>query len=266
MIVAAMRTRALIAVGFLLCCWGVLRAQKQFREYPAIEYVDFPLPPDYQTPHDFVLGRLKYPDPYGPNLYWTMDYPRSDRHLLEGIRRLTRVDARSVEQVVEADDTDDIYNWPFIYGSEVGHWEIPPHVAERLRDFLKRGGFLMFDDFHGEPEWANFAEGMHEILPGVPLDDIPDDHPIFHTVYDLSHRIQVPGWGSVLSGVTYEKGGVEPHWRAAADEKGRLIATFCHNMDNGDAWEHSDNPRYPEHMASQAYRLAMNYIIYDLTH
>ena len=261
-----MRLRVLLAVGFLVCCWGILRAQKPFREYPAIEYDDFPLPPDYTALHEWTFARLKYPDPYGPNLYWSMDYPRSDRHVLAGVRRLTRVDARSVEQVVEADGSDDIFNWPFLYTAEAGHWELPPHVAEQVREFLKRGGFLMNDDFHGEPEWENFAEGMRSILPGLPLEDLPNDHAIFHTIYDLERRVQVPSWGSVRAGVTYEKGGIEPHWRGITDDKGRLVAVFCHNMDLGDAWEHSDDPRYPENMAGVAYRIAMNYIVYDLTH
>jgi len=261
-----MRLRILLIAAVLLSFWGVLRAQKPFREYPAIEYGNFPLPPDYATPHEFVWARLKYPDPYGPNLYWSMDYPRSDRHVLAGIRRLTRIDARSAEQVVDPDDTDDIFNWPFMYGAEAGHWEVPPHVAEKLRDYLSRGGFLMFDDFHGEAEWENFVEGMYAIMPGELIEELPNDSPIFHTIYDLEHRVQIPGYGAWQSGVTYEKGGVTPHWRAMKDKQGRLIALFCHNMDMGDAWEHSDDPGYPENMASAAYRVVLNYITYDLTH
>src|SRR5947209_10141724 len=125
----------LAVAGALLLSWGVVRAQKPFREYPAIEYGDFPLPPDYQTAHDFVWGRLKYPDPFVPPPspgYWTMDYPRSDRHVLMGIRRLTRIDARSAEQIVEPDDTDDIYNWPWLYAAEAGHWELTPRIAQKL--------------------------------------------------------------------------------------------------------------------------------------
>ena len=148
-----MGRRAIILALLLGCAWGVLRAQKPFREYPAIEYGNFPLPPDYATPKEFVWARLRYPDPYGPTMYWSMDYPRSDRHVAEGIRRLTRIDARSAEQVVDPEDPDDIFNWPFMYAAEAGHWELPPHIAARLRDFLERGGFLMFDDFHGEQEW-----------------------------------------------------------------------------------------------------------------
>src|SRR5579862_7473757 len=158
---------------FAFCCvailsaWGLVRAQKPFKEYPAIEYDNFPRPADWNDfKHEWVRARLRYPDIYGypdnPRLinrdgspfagYWTMDYPRSDRHLLAGIRRLTRIDSRSAEQVVSLDGTDDIYNWPTAYAVEVGHWELPDKEAAQLREYLLRGGFLMVDDFHGSNE------------------------------------------------------------------------------------------------------------------
>ena len=69
-------------------------------------------------------------------------------------------------------------------------------------------------------------------------------------------------------GLTYERGetGKIPHWRGIYDKRRRLVAVFCHNMDLGDAWEWSDDPRYPEKWASLAYRIGVNYLIYDMTH
>jgi hypothetical protein len=292
-------TAALVAATTVLCTWGVLRAQKPFREWSAIEYENFPLPDDYQQKTEWTRARLRYPDIYGyPNRqllyeggefpgYWTMDYPRSDRHLLQGIRRLTRIDTRSVEQVVTLDGTDDIYNWPTLYAVEVGHWNLPDDAAAQLREFLLRGGFLMVDDFHGsnardhdvEPgalppwnqginEWANFTASIERVFPNRRIEDLPDSDQIFHTVYDLDDRFQVPGWQWTETGLTYEKGptGKVPHWRAIRDDNGRVMVAICHNMDLGDAWEWSDDPRYPEKWASLAYRIAVNYFIYDLTH
>ena len=267
-----MSLRATLAVAVLsLGAWGVLRAQKPFREYPALEYVDFPLPPDYTDKTEWTRARLKYPDitrgMYGRDLYWTMDYPRSDRHLLQGVRRLTRIDTRSVEQVVELDATDDIYNWPMLYGVEVGFWDLNEEKASQLREFLNRGGFFMVDDFHGQREWDTFVDSLSRVFPDRYVVDLESRDPVFHTLFDLEERFQVPGWGAWLGNhVTYEKGGIEPHWRGVYDEKGRLVVVICHNMDLGDAWEHSDDPEYPERFASLAYRLAMNYFVYDLTH
>jgi len=267
----------LIAAG--LSTWSVLHAQRPFKEYQAAEYEDFPLPPDYQQKTEWTRARLHYTSVYGRyrrglDLNWTIDYPRSDRHLLQGVRRLTRIDTRSVEQVVDLDGADDVYNWPMMYAVEVGHWVLADDEAAQLRDFLQRGGFLMVDDFHGSEqyrginEWEVFVASMKKVFPGRPIVDLQNDDPIFHTIYDLSDRFQVPGWQWTRSGLTYEKGetGRPAHWRGIFDEKGRIMVAICHNMDLGDAWEWSDDPRYPEKWASLAYRIAMNYFIYDLTH
>jgi hypothetical protein len=286
-----MRLRHAIALGiFGLVLCGAVLAQKPFREWPAIEYENFPVPEDWNQKAEWTRARLRYPDIYGypyqeltmgngrpfPG-YWTMDYPRSDRHLLEGVRRLTRIDSRSVEQVVSFDGSDDMFNFPTLYAVEVGHWRLSDDNAKQLREFLLRGGFLMVDDFHGSSaadhdqhinEWANFTEGMNKIFPDRAIEDIPDDDPIFHTIYDLNERFQVPGAQFFDTGITYEKGptGKQPHWRAIRDDKGRIMVAICHNMDLGDAWEHSDEPQYLEKWASLAYRIAMNYFVYDLTH
>jgi Domain of unknown function (DUF4159) len=281
-----MRLRTALAVGFLgLAAWSVLRAQKPFKEWPAIEYQpgEIPLPDGYQDKHEWTRARLRYSDitgypthSYYRNFpgFWTMDFPRSDRHLLEGVRRLTRIDTKSVEQVVSLDGSDDVYNWPVLYGVEVGHWDLTDEEAAQLREYLLRGGFFMVDDFHGTapyrgiPEWDTFKRSMDKVFPDREIEDLPDNDAIFHTLYDLQDRFQVPGAIYFESGLTYEAGetGKVPHWRCIRDEKGRVVVAICHNMDLGDAWEHSDEPRYLEKWASLAYRIAMNYFVYDLTH
>ena len=271
-----MRLRATLATGFLaiaLCAAFSLQAQKPFKEYPALEYTNFRLPDDWNQKAEWTRARLMYPDTtqrrMGRDVYWSMDYPRSDRHLLQGVRRLTRIDARSVEQVVELDGTDDIYNWPVLYAVEVGYWLLDDSHAKQLREYLDRGGFFMCDDFHGDREWDIFQFSLAKVFPKSPIEDIPNKDPIFHSIYDLDDRFQVPGWGNWMeTGLTYEQGesGKEPHWRCVRDAKGRIVAVINHNMDLGDAWEWSDDPRYQEKWASLAYRLAMNYFVYDLTH
>jgi hypothetical protein len=284
-----MRLRTALLAAFLgLAVWGALFAQKPFKEYPAIEYNDFPLPPGWDQKTEWTRARLRYPDIYGYTLdhpvyqrgggefpgFWTMDYPRSDRHLLEGIHRLTRIDSRSVEQIVQLDGTDEIYNWPITYAVEVGHWLLPDEQAKQLREYLLRGGFFMVDDFHGTapyrgvPEWEVFTNSMSKVFPDRQIEDIPDNDPIFHTVYDLHERFQVPGAIYFESNLTYEAGetGKTPHWRCIRDDHGRIMVAICHNMDLGDAWEHSDEARYQEKWASLAYRIAVNYFTYDLTH
>lgn len=246
-----------------------LHAQLPFRQYQGNEYDDYPLPPDYQDPAELVLGRLMYSSVamgWRRMSSWTIDYPRSDRHLATALRRLTRTHVRSVEQPVSLDDGEDVYNWPFLYAVEVGHWELTDAQASRLRDYLLRGGFLMVDDFHGSEEWEIFLEGMRKVFPDRQVVDLDNGDAIFHVLYDLDDRYQVPGAQFLYSGRTFERDGVEARWRGVYDDKGRLMVAICHNMDLGDAWEHSDDPRYPEKLASLAYRIAVNYVMYSMTH
>jgi hypothetical protein len=124
----------------------------------------------------------------------------------------------------------------------------------------------MTDDFHGSWEWDVFMASMGRVFPDRPIVEIEDKDEVFHVLYDLDERVQVPGIQYLWSGVPFEKDGVEPHWRGIYDDKGRLMVAITYNQDLGDAWEHADHPRYPEKWASIAYRVAINYIIYSMTH
>ncbi len=266
-----MRPRIALSLAVLiLSVLGTIYAQKPFREYSGTEYENFPLPADWRENTEFARARLKCPDigtRWGRRgMNWTIDYPRSDRHLMAGIRRLTRVHTRSVEEVVDIDDPDEVYNWPFLYAVEVGHWNLSDEQCKKLRDYLLHGGFLMVDDFHGTQEWEIFMHGMGRIFPDRPVVDLGNQDPIFHVLYDLDDRFQVPGAQYLYTGRTYERDGYEAEWRGIYDDKGRVMVAICHNMDLGDAWEWSDDPRYPEKWASLAYRIAVNYTIYAMTH
>lgn len=201
---------------------------------------------------------------------WSRDYPKADRQFLIAMHRLTRIDDRPYEQVVTLDN-DDIFNYPWIYAVQVENWTFTPAQAKRLREYLLKGGFLMVDDFHGAQDWENFMNGMREVLPDRPVEDLQSSDEIFHTLYDVDTKMQIPGEQYVWTGRTYEMGrggdyGYQPKWRAIRDDKGRIIVAICHNMHLGDAWEWADDPNYPETFASMAFRVGLDYIIYGMTH
>jgi hypothetical protein len=198
---------------------------------------------------------------------WTIDYPRADRHIVEMVRRLTVLDARSVEQAVNLHDDDDVFYWPWLYAVEVGTWELSQPQADKLREYLLRGGFLMLDDFHGAIQWEIFVQSMRKVFPSRPIVEIPSSDPIFHTFWDLDDRQQVPGARFLQSGLMYEEiSDPVPHWRGIYDDDGRLMVAICHNMDLGDSVEHSDTPGYPEQFSAQGMRTFINYILYSMTH
>ena len=271
-----MRRISLWLVSAVLFLSGLYAFQRPFREYPGVEYENFPKPADWNEKTEWAFARLMYPPI--PNFgfrysqdwkhgasNWTIDYPRSDRHLSAALRRLTRLHARSVEQPVDLEEGDQ-YDWPWLYGVEVGHWNLTDEQAKSLREFLLRGGFFMCDDFHGSAEWSVFVASMSRVFPERPIVEIPDPDPIFHTVYDLNDRYQVPGLQYVYSGRVYEKDGTVPHWRGIYDDRGRLMAAMTFNMDLGDSWEHADNPQYPQKFSALGLRIGVNYVIYSMTH
>jgi hypothetical protein len=196
---------------------------------------------------------------------WSRDYPKADRQFLLAMNRLTRINGRTTEQVVDLDN-DDIFNYPWVYAVQVEDWTFTPDQAKRLREYLLKGGFLMVDDFHGTQDWADFMEGMRLVFPDRPIEDLDNKDEIFHVLYDLDDRFQVPGEQFVRTGRTYEKDGYVAKWRAIRDDKGRVIVAICHNMHLGDAWEWADIPEYPERFAAMAFRVGLNYIMYGMTH
>jgi Domain of unknown function (DUF4159) len=278
-------SRFFILVASLALVVCTLFAQRPFRQYPAWEYFSFPLPKDWSIPGEWTFARLMYPttsvdvdwqaryrrgyDWREGNTNWTIDYPRSDRHLAAAINRLTRVHGRTVEQPVNLDEDDDVFNYPWLYAVEVGHWELTDSQINKFREYLLRGGFFMCDDFHASNEWEIFVYTMQKVFPDRPIVDIPDGDAIFHTVFDLQERYQVPGMQYVNSHRIYEKDertGSPAHWRGIYDDNGRLMAAICHNMDLGDSWENADEPTYPQKFSDLGIRIGVNYIIYAMTH
>ena len=251
-----------------------------FRQYPGDEYHDgqIHLPDDFDEKTEWVFARLMYPSIEDARFRhagwdwrlgrssWTNDYPRADRHFLQAVRRLTRLNARSVEQPVSLEDRDEVFNYPWLYAVFVGEWNLSDEEAHTLRDYLLRGGFLMCDDFWGTRDWAIFKTSMSKIFPGRPVVEINDAEAIFHTVYNLDERYQVPGEWSLRMGIPYRNDGAIAHWRGIYDDKNRLMVAMSFNSDLGDSWEWADDPQYPEEYSALGIRIGVNYIIYSMTH
>src|ERR1700722_5381697 len=80
------------------------------------------------NPHEkaeWTFARFRYDLGYEFGRYgfqrWAADWPKADRQFILGVRRLSRVQTRSTETVVDA-DSDDLYNWPWIYVEDPGAW------------------------------------------------------------------------------------------------------------------------------------------------
>ncbi len=162
------------------------------------------------------------------------------------------------------DDGDEVYNWPFLYAVQVGEWGPTDRQMLKLRDYLLRGGFFMADDFHGTTEWQVFEERIKKVFPDRPIVEIPNNDPIFHTMFDLDDRYRITGAEHLRVG--YKNNGVDAHWMGIYDDHGRVMVAISFNSDIGDSWEWSNEPGYPQKFSDLGMRIGVNYVIYDMTH
>lgn len=199
---------------------------------------------------------------------WAIDYPAAEYHFTQGIRRLTRINSAGDSMHLRITD-DRIFDYPWLFVQQVGTWTLDDEEVARLREYLLRGGFLLVDDFHGNYEWAIFTTTMRKVFPDRPIINLPDGDEILHVFYDLNQRTQIPGRRHLyrsMSGEIRAQMAGPATWRGIYDDEDRLMVAINFNMDMGDAWEHADDPVYPEPMTALAYRFGINYLIYSLTH
>jgi hypothetical protein len=191
------------------------------------------------VPSEFYWSRLQYTSGYanggGYRGYfggWSRDYPKADNDCLIALRRLTRINSPSPLNVADL-TSDHLFDYPWIYAVDVNTWTFTDQEAKRLHDYLLKGGFLMVDDFHGTDDWEHFMAGMRMVLPDRPVEDLKDNDEIYHVLYDIDEKFQIPSEVYVNTGRTYEKDGYVPKWRAIRNDHGRIMVAICANMHLG---------------------------------
>jgi hypothetical protein len=210
-------------------------------------------------------GRIQNIPHYAKN--WYTDYPKGDKQLIWALRRLTQLDVAEQERAIAITDPH-LFRYPFLYTSEPGQMVLTPVDAEIMREYLRRGGFWMLDDFWGSFEWGNMEAEIRKIMPDAEIRDLPLDHPIFNEFFTVERLKQVPSIAYLINprSITWEQDGFAPQCKGIWDKEGRLVGVINHNTDLGDAYQWMDIPEYPYEFSSYAYRVAVNTIVYALSH
>jgi hypothetical protein len=197
---------------------------------------------------------------------WFIDGPAAEQNLARRVKTATAIHVE--DPIVMALDDPRLFESPWIYFVEPGVLKLLDSDVKTLREFFLRGGTAMFDDFHGPLEWDNFEHQMQRVFPDRKIIDVPKDHPVFSAFYKIDAYPQVAGIGSFMQGRTWEKGGFVPHLRTILDDAGRPMMFINWNTDMGDGWEWSNVVEFPGYVkyTALAYQMAINEIIYSLTH
>jgi hypothetical protein len=199
---------------------------------------------------------------------WATDYPDADLNFSYRLQQLTSLETDPNGKILELTN-DAIFDYPLLYLIEPGDMYLDDAEVAALRKYCLNGGFLWVDDFWGEREWANFYENIKRVFPEREPVELPLEHEIFHCVYDLKKKPQVPSIHAWYNGVTAERyDAQEPHYRAIFDDKGRIMSLICHNTDLGDGWEREGvDPGYFKEMSEKwSYPLGINILVYAMTH
>ncbi len=262
--------RLIAGLGFLALAgaWGIAVRTMELTSEPPVLPQDFKdLNPGYDGRFQFV--RIQFtPESRGGFGFgrgrggrepaWAHDYPRAERNFMRIMDETTFVDAFVDASNILRTDDPDLFKYPVAYMVEVGSWNPSDEEAEGLGLYLRKGGFLIVDDFRGGRDLANFEFHMNRAIPGAALVELDETHEIFDSFFRVDPQDVVPPYGAQFP--TYY-GIYEDN-----DRDKRLMVIVNHNNDIAEYWEYSDRGYYPIDLSNEAYKLGVNYIIYALTH
>ena len=192
---------------------------------------------------------------------WTHDYPDAERNFSRILNEFTAIHARLVDSggnILTFEDPR-LGEFPIAYVSEPDEWRSTPEEATALREYLLKGGFVIFDDFFVW-EMANLVRQMRYVFPELdflPLDGSEEIWDSFFSIDPLSVVLEGP-----------RKSGTPRFWGLYKDndKSRRMLAVAGAGADIGDLWEWSDRGYFPVDPTNEAYRIGINYIVYALTH
>lgn len=281
--IAALLLMAMLAVTMTTMVLGQRRSfsgalpDQGFDPRPlASTTMDFPTwEPSPDMPEDiFTFARLRYPSTqraFGVEK-WATDYPDADLNFSFRLQQLTSLAVNPNPVVVEIDH-EQLRHLPFVYMVEPGDILLSDDQARILREWMLNGGFLFVDDFWGYREWDVFERrGLKHIFPDREYEELELEHEIFHVVFDLDHKPQVPAAGLAIANphITFEDrkpGSKDVHYRAIRDDKGRICMLIAFNTDLGDGWEREgDNAWYfKEFSEKRSFPMGINVVFYAMT-
>ena len=253
---------------FLILLSGFLYSQDGFPGmiggYGDLKFI----PPQTLQPNEFSFARLVYNGRVPMlNKNWYTDYPEGDKTIVTVLKRITNIDIAPELRAVPINSSD-LFKYPFLFSSEGGQIVLDDNDADRMREYLDRGGFWMIDDFWGSIEWGDFEKEIKKIFPEKEIFKITIEHPIFHTVFEIEKVIQVPNVRIVDCATcpTWEQDGYNPEVKGIFNDNGDLMVVIFFNTDTMDALEWADEPLYSHHFSAYAFKIFINTIVYAMTH
>jgi hypothetical protein len=192
-----------------------------------------------------AVARLQY----GGGGDWYAN-PSSLPNLLSAVRERTGIATARREATVTPLDPA-LPDYPYLYMTGHGEVRFTPQERAALRRYLTSGGFLHADDNYGLDE--SFRREIAEIFPDLTLTEIPADHPVFRTFYEMDGGLPK----------VHEHDGQAPQ-ALGIFQGGRLVVFYSYESDLGDGWEDPDVHGDAAEVREQALRMGVNLVLFVL--
>lgn len=210
----------------------------------------------------FTFVRVRWDDGgggrrFGMSSAWNHDYPRAEQNLTMLLDELTLIDTRTDGSLILTLDDPAIFRYPVLYMWEPGFWTMNDGQAASLRDYLRKGGFIIFDDFEGD-QWNNLEDQMRRVLPAGRWVKLDRTHAIFDSFFRMK-TIDFP----------HPMYGYHPSYYGLFEDNDpsrRLLAIANHDNDVAEYFEFFGTGLFPVDPSNEAYKLGVNYMLYALTH
>ncbi len=222
-----------------------------------------PILPNPQYDGQFTFARLRYGPPttfVAQRIPWSHDYPLGERHFMAIMNAITYLRPKVDETSIIGLGDGELFRYPLVYMAEPGFWSLTDSEAAAFGAYLRKGGFVIFDDFaENRGGWNAFEATFHRALPEARFVDLDIAHPIFHSFFEIGSFDIVPQMYDV--GRPVFRGVFENN-----DPGKRLMAMVNFNTDISEYWEEAESGFRPIAETNQAYKLGVNYVIYGMTH
>lgn len=206
---------------------------------------------------EFIAARWHFgTNGYINHMGWSHNYPQSDRHLNDFLKRATNIDVEEMSYRIVELGSEEVFEFPFAYVSEPGEMELTDQEVENLRQFISRGGFVLMDDFDGPIQWAQMRSQVKRAFPQNDFVPVSIDHIVFHTHSDID---------DFQTMADYVPGGTITYF-GLFDSDGNLGILAGHNNDLANFWDWYSDGTMPLKPSTDAFRLGTNAVIYSMTH
>jgi hypothetical protein len=271
-------TRGFVAAALVLCMASAAAAQFRGRFGPRGYPMKYANAESFG--HGFNFCRAAYTSGRreAGGQGWSTDYPDAELNFSIRLSELTKTrvskdsNGRPEHLVVRLTE-ESLYQCPYLHMEDVGTASLTDAEVQGLRAFLLKGGFLWVDDYWGSYAMQNWLSQLARVLPPseYPVEDIPLDHPIFKSMFEVKVLPQIPSiqFWRTSGGGTSERGtdSTTPTVRGVIDHHGNVIVLMTHNTDISDAWEREgEDPRFFYKFSPDGYAVGINVVLYALTH